>query len=80
MGFETIRTPGLDRESLRDARSEKALRMSQLLAEIRQAGGRSFDEALDDILKLGRADYPHAGMVRILLEQELGISWQELDD
>ncbi len=80
MGFETIRTLGLDRESLRDARREKALRMSALLEEIRQARDRAIDKILKDILELGRADYPHAGMVRILLEQELGIGWQEIED
>ncbi|MCP4661944.1 MAG: hypothetical protein GY856_41605, partial [bacterium] len=80
MGFETIRTLGLDRESLREFRKEKARRANWLVRSLREAEAEAVDEILDDILEMGHADYAHAGMVRIILKQEVDIDWSELDN
>lgn len=80
MGFETIRTLGFDRrESLRDVRKEKARRASWLVKSLREAKAEAVDEIIDDILEMGKAEYAHAGMVRIILKQEADIDWAELE-
>lgn len=85
VGLETIRTLGLDRESLREARQEKARKTFQLARHVKtmlESGERALDDVVDEILEsveMGREAYSHAGMVRTILEQELGIDWSELE-
>lgn len=79
-GFETIRTLGLDRESLRSKRAEKAKRVYALIERIHQS---MIDEEIRascaDLVELGNDGYEHAGMVRILVRQKLDISWDFLE-
>lgn len=79
-GFETIRTLGLDRERLRDSRAEKASRIHALVRRLKTVEGERLTETLGDILEMGRSVYPHAGMVRIVFEQETGLEWSILGE
>lgn len=85
MGFETIRTLGLDRESLRNAREEKAhtaFRLARDVKDMLDLRERTLDEILNEILDsldIGREEYAYAGMARVILEQELGVDWTELE-
>jgi hypothetical protein len=86
IGWETIRTYHLGRTSLRDAREPIAkaacLRIKCVLRELERT---PHDEprlrrVIGELLALGRASKPHAGMVRILWAQRDrdGLSRQEL--
>lgn len=80
MGFETIRTLGLDRESLRKKRFEKVQRAYRTISRLHQA--HTEDEirtCCADLVEMGRKEYEHAGMVRILVRQKLDISWEVLE-
>ncbi len=79
MGFETVRTLGLDRHRLRDSREEKAKRIHALVRKLASVEGDRLDTTLDDIREMGRPEYPHAGMVRIVFEQETGLDWATLE-
>ena len=79
-GFETIRTCGLDRESLRDAREEKARKTYDLLQRLSSADGAKAKEHMRDLVELGRVDYAHAGMVRAIFEDVVGTRWRLLED
>ncbi len=79
VGFETIRTLGLDRKPLRDARQSKAEDAFRTAHRLMEATGEAFDEHLEDLLRLGRADLEYSGMVRIIVQQELGLTWDELE-
>jgi len=79
-GFETIRTLGLDRESLRRSREEKAQKTLQLLKALDSDPPDSrLGEILADLIRLGDERYVHAGMVRIIVEGWLGLPWAELE-
>jgi len=78
IGFETVRTLGLDREPLRWSREEKARKTTQLLNTL-DRDPNSWRETLDDLVRLGDRRYVHAGMVRIMAERWLGLSWEELE-
>ncbi len=71
---------GLDRESLRSKRAEKAKRVYALIERIHQS---MIDEEIRascaDLVELGNDGYEHAGMVRILVRQKLDISWDFLE-
>jgi hypothetical protein len=81
-GLATIETCGLDRQSLVRARKEKARRAYRLVQElntaIEQGDETARDRALKDFLELGNEEYEFAGMVRIIFEEQCGISWEDL--
>lgn len=80
-GFETIRTCGLDRESLRRARAEKALRAYKLTSDLSKAMDEGeIKTVLKDFFELGKEEYVHSGMVRTIFEQWCGMTWKELYD
>lgn len=80
-GWETVRTYGLDRDSLREQRCKIASDVKCLLLRMKNAekerDDRRWNDAFDDLRKLGLRDRIHAGMVRIMVVQELGESWEE---
>ncbi|MCA9566823.1 MAG: hypothetical protein KC656_03235 [Myxococcales bacterium] len=82
-GRATIDVLGLDRPSVRRSRKEKAEGTWFLLARIEQAvDGGDLDavrERLADLARLGAADTVHAGMVRCIATQKLGIPWEEVE-
>lgn len=83
-GFETIRTLGLDREPLRDAREQQARKAFQLTRVIKSklsSGGEEIDGIVTELresLDIGETECAFAGMVRVILEQELGLAWGDL--
>lgn len=80
VGYETIRTLGLDRDSLREAREDVARTAHQLIRELRQAASEEEKrELLSTIHDLGRARRPYAGMVRIIFEVETGDYWASVE-
>ncbi len=80
MGFETVRTLGLDRYRLRESRAEKAKRIHALVRLLASAEGDRIETTLGDIAEMGRPEYPHAGMVRTVFEQETGLDWSALEE
>ncbi len=79
LGFETIRTVGLDRESLRAAREEKAKRIHALIRQLRAADSDDVKQILERIIELGDPRYHHSGMVRIIFERLTALDWSELE-
>ena len=81
-GFETIRTCGLDRVSLRRAREEKAERAFLLLIDLDEAIRNRQRDAeqkhYQDFYRLGKEHRVHSGMVRIIFEQGTGMKWEDL--
>ena len=84
MGLATIRTCGLDRDSLVKIRQEKALRAYQLVQELSQAVQNQDQQEIERVLRefyqSGRAEYAHAGMVRMIFEEQCQIKWSELEE
>lgn len=78
MGFETIRTCGLDRPSLWEARKLVARRTHRRIDDLSQIVGSEFDRVLRDIYEDGDEAAPHCGMVRAIYEQRTGTSWDDL--
>lgn len=80
-GMATIEVCGLWRESLRDARSEKAALVYDYLQEYAEAiaGGEDTTKILRRIVKAGAEDKVFAGMVRAIVRQELGLTWSQLE-
>lgn len=86
LGWETIRTCHLGRASLQDRRCVVAKdawsRITRVLRELKRPSWRegTLRRALGDLLKLGRRDRDHAGMVRILWAQRdpYGYTWIQL--
>lgn len=79
-GFETIRTLGLNRERLSASRREQAQPVYQILATLeRDPSEPARTTAIDDLLRLGDHRRRHAGTVRILTEQALGLAWTDLE-
>ena len=80
IGSDTIVTCGLDRESLRSSRFEKAVRAFALLRNLSQAATPDGTmQILADFYELGRPEYVHYGMVRCIFVQNTGISWEDLE-
>jgi hypothetical protein len=78
-GYETIRTCGLDRESLRRSRQEKARRAYKLAKDLSEsADDHTYGQTLRDFYELGRDEYVHSGMVRAIFEELCGLSWEKL--
>lgn len=77
-GRATIDTCGLDRESLREARHEKARSAHRLAERLQQPiSDQEVERILDDFAEMGDAAAVYAGMVRAILEQVADISWDE---
>ena len=80
VGFETIRTLGLDRPQLQRDREEKAQRTHDCVRRLKEAESvGDVRRILRDVLTMGSEAYPHAGMVRIVFEQETGLSWSDIE-
>ncbi len=80
IGRKTIETCGLDRESLRDSRHEKARKAHGLIRNLaREENPDKQKEILEDIWELGQIQFTHAGMVRAIFQQNVGLHWSELD-
>lgn len=78
-GRKTIQTCGLDRESLRSSREEKAKRTYRLVHRLKvEENPLEIRQILEDFIALGDAEYIHSGMVRAIFEQEIEMSWAEL--
>jgi hypothetical protein len=81
-GNATIKTCGLDRESLRKARQNTALnahrQVKRLLTALHENDLLRAYDATVDLLELGDEESAHAGMVRAIVRTELQRSWGEL--
>jgi hypothetical protein len=81
-GEATIRTCGLDRESLRRARegfAEDTYRHVRVLQlSINADNHLRASDAVKNLLSLGANRRPHAGMVRSIVRAELGCDWSHL--
>jgi hypothetical protein len=82
-GRETIRTCGLHRMALVDYRriaARDAHAAVREAATARRGGAAPEDnQGLRDLHRMGKPDAYFRGVVRSIILQELGISWQELD-
>lgn len=78
-GSETIKTCGLDRPSLDDARKEKALRAHELVLEVNEGNPDAILNALHSFHKMGQAEAAYAGMVRSIFEAGCNMTWEELE-
>ncbi len=81
-GRETIHTLGLYREKLRKKREKIALRMHDLIDQALDrldADEEPYPTAMQEILHYGEVDHDHAGMVRIVFEQMMPMTWVELE-
>ncbi len=81
-GRATIRTLGLEREKLRQKRGKIAHRLYDLIDQALErllAEEEPDRSAMQAILRRGQADEDYAGMVRIIFEQEMPMSWPELE-
>jgi hypothetical protein len=79
-GTETIKTVGLDRPSLRFAREPFLSDAYQALHEFADAKTKEVaDRALRDLVRLGSENRQFAGAVRTVVEQELRMSWQQVE-
>ncbi len=80
-GRATIETCGLDRESLRNAREEKAQRMDRLLREfLGTADNLEKQNIIREIIEMGKQDYAHSGMIRSMIYHEFELTWRDLED
>ncbi len=78
-GYETIRTCGLDRESLRRSRSEKAQRAHSLAQDLNKTqDAATIDRILKDFHSMGQDQHVHSGMVRAIFTELCGLTWAEL--
>jgi len=80
IGLETIITCGLDRESLRSSRYEKAVRAFALLRNLAIADTpEETHQILADFHEMGRTKHVHSGMIRCIFVQNTGMSWDILE-
>ncbi len=75
-GEATIEVCGLDRESLREARQEKAELVWDLFRELLES--TDMTPPLRRLLHAGQESAAHAGMVRSMVKAELGLEWWQL--
>lgn len=82
-GRATIEVLGLDRLSITTSRREKAARTWRTLVKFDDAVERDdlkrLQELQADLLDLGEPTTVHAGMVRTMVTQTLGIPWEEVE-
>ena len=77
-GEETIRTCGLNRPELIQARDAIYIRANELMSELSEATTKKETlSALKKSYALGRDDRPHSGMVRAIFK-EFGVLWEDL--
>ncbi|MDM8517201.1 hypothetical protein QUF76_13450 [Desulfobacterales bacterium HSG16] len=80
-GRSTIETCGLDRESLRNAREEKARRMYGLLREFLDTNNSlEKQNIIRIIIDMGKENYAHSGMIRSMLYHEFKLTWRNLEE
>ncbi len=82
-GRATVRILGLYREKLRKKRERIASRMYDLIDQTLDrldAGEDPDPTAMAEILRQGQADADQAGMVRIVFEQTMPMTWAELEE
>lgn len=82
-GWETIRTCGLDRPRLQEARTDRAHELARVLDDLQgalaDADEHKITGSLGDIISLGGVRQRFAGMVRILTERRLRQPWAMLE-
>jgi len=82
-GQETIKTVGLGRPSICFRRRDQTSDAYQALRELAEASknGDAAGEAraLRDLARLGQARRVFAGCVRAIAQQELGVSWRDIE-
>jgi len=78
-GWETIRTLGLDRPSLREQRRPVASKIHKKIDGLANATVARRLELLEDIHLDGTDDQVFCGMVRAIFEQRTGITWAQLE-
>ncbi len=81
-GEQTIEVCGLWRASVMSSRLEKASKAHRKINQLHDAMANNNNPRgiLEDIFDLGDERWIHAGMVRIIFEQNTGWSWQQLKD
>lgn len=83
-GLETIKTVGLDRPSLRVFRRfpiSDAYQAIRELADARASGNAAAeDRAVRDLARLGESGRQFAGCVRAIVRQELGLTWDKVEE
>jgi hypothetical protein len=79
-GFETIRTCGLDRPSLRSLRGAIALEVYDQTNRLKSLRGPELKDVLQALYWKGVKTNHHPGMVRIIIKQRSGLSWREVAD
>ena len=73
-GFETTRTCGLDGESLRRNRTEKAQRAYYLISQLSETTDKNeILKIFEDFNNLGNKEYIFSGMVRTIFRTNLGL-------
>ncbi len=81
-GLETIATCGLSRAVLRTARIEKCEHAFAIVKRIQAAvlndDPRALADCLDECRRDGADERPFAGVYRIVIRQELDVTWEEL--
>lgn len=81
MGWETIKTLGLNRPSLYLARRSIAERTYERILALNPNMGKSEKlRIFEDIQKDGSPSEPHCGMVRNIFSRYAGVSWEELNE
>lgn len=82
-GLETIKTVGLDRPSLRIFRRGPVSDAREAIRELAEAKAADdevgVERAVRDLLRLGEAERPWAACVRAVAEQDLGLSWRQIE-
>jgi hypothetical protein len=82
-GTATIRTCGLHRESLRRVRhgfaTDAYRHVERLLCALEDGDSVKALSASQDLLSLGAASRPHAGMVRCIVLSQLALRWPALE-
>jgi len=78
-GEHTIRTLGLDRRSLREQREPVARKVHKKIDALAKASVERRLYLLEDIRDEGQPDAAFCGMVRIIFEQRVKMSWAQLE-
>lgn len=80
-GEHTIEVCGLWRPSVVTSRKEKAEKVNRKLIQLKDAftNGTNPRAILEDIWDMGDERWVHAGMVRIMFEQNTGWTWEQLE-